>query len=57
MNILFFTFDDYHIAIKPINKNGDVGHSYIMCSTEDALNCGKEFFDYYLKDPTPITQL
>ncbi|TGC07426.1 helix-turn-helix transcriptional regulator [Methanolobus halotolerans] len=57
INFLFFTFDDYHIVMNPLKKAGDVDHSYIICSTEDALNWGKELFNYYLKDSTPITRL
>lgn len=57
MNFLFFTFDDYHIVITPLKKDGSVDNKYIMCSTEDALKWGKDLFDHYLKDSTPITDL
>ncbi|MDW7732553.1 MAG: winged helix-turn-helix domain-containing protein [Methanolobus sp.] len=57
MNFLFFTFDDYHIVINPLKKDGSFDNKYIMCSTKDALKWGKDLFDYYLKDSTPITEL
>jgi predicted transcriptional regulator len=57
MNFLFFTFDDYHIVINPLKKNGDFDSKYILCSTEGALKWGKDLFDYYLKDSTPITEI
>jgi predicted transcriptional regulator len=57
MNFLFFTFDDYHIVINPLKKDGDFDSKYIFCSREAALKWGKDLFDYYLKDSTPITQL
>ena len=57
MNFLFFTFDDYHIVINMLKKNGDVDSKYILCSTEDALKWGKDLFDHYLKDSTPITEI
>ncbi|MDP2217604.1 MAG: winged helix-turn-helix domain-containing protein [Methanolobus sp.] len=57
MNFLFFTFDDYHIVINMLKKNGDVDSKYILCSTKDALKWGKDLFDHYLKDSTPITEI
>jgi len=57
MNFLFFTFDDYHIVVNLLKKNGDVDSKYILCSTEDALKWGKDLFDHYLKDSTPITEI
>ncbi|WP_292461778.1 winged helix-turn-helix domain-containing protein [Methanolobus sp.] len=57
MNFLFFTFDDYHIVINPLKKDGDFDSKYILCSTEDALKWGKDLFDHYLKDSTPITEM
>lgn len=57
MNFLFFTFDDYHIVINSLKKNGNCDNKYILCNTEDALKWGKELFEYYLKDSTPITEL
>ena len=57
MNFLFFTFDDYHIVINMLKKDGDVDSKYILCSTEDALKWGKDLFDHYLKDSTAITEI
>ncbi len=57
INFLFFTFDDYHLVMNPFKKDGNVDNIYIICNTEDALNWGKELFDYYLRDSTPITSV
>ena len=57
MNFLFFTFDDYHIVINPFTKDEKFDSKYILCSTEDALEWGKDLFEHYLKDSTPITEL
>ncbi|MDG6245060.1 MAG: winged helix-turn-helix domain-containing protein [Methanolobus sp.] len=57
INFLFFTFDDYHLVMNPLKKDGNVDNTYIICNTEDALNWGKELFDYYLRDSTPITRV
>jgi predicted transcriptional regulator len=57
MDFLFFTFDDYHIVINPLKKDGDFDGKYILGSTEGALKWGKDLFDYYLKDSIPIKEL
>ncbi|WP_292463478.1 winged helix-turn-helix domain-containing protein [Methanolobus sp.] len=57
MNFLFFTFDDFHIVISLLKKDGDFDSKFILCSTQDALNWGKEMFDYYLNDSVQITQI
>jgi predicted transcriptional regulator len=57
MNFLFFTFDDYHIVINSLKKDGDFDNKYMLCNTEDALKWGKDLFEYYLKDSTLITEI
>ncbi len=57
MNFLFFTFDDYHLVMNPLKKDGNVDNKYLICNTEDALDWGKELFDYYLRDSTQITKV
>jgi predicted transcriptional regulator len=56
MNFLFFTFDDYHIVINPLKKDGDFDSKYILCSREAALKWGKELFENYLRDSTSIKE-
>jgi len=57
LNFLFFTFDDFHIVINLLRKDGDFDSKFILCSTQDSLEWGKDLFDYYLKDSIPITEL
>ena len=55
MNFLFFTFDDYHLVINSLKKDGNFDNKYILCNTDDALKWGKDLFDYYMKDSKLIT--
>jgi len=57
MNFLFFTFDDYHIVINSLKKDGNCDNKYILCNTEDALKWGKDLFDHYLRNSIPITDI
>lgn len=57
LNFLFFTFDDFHMIISLLRTNGNFDSKLILCSTRDALKWGKELFEYYLKDSTPITEI
>jgi predicted transcriptional regulator len=57
MDFLFFTFDDYHIVISLLRKDEDFDSKYILCSTQDSLEWGKDLFDYYLKDSKQITEI
>jgi predicted transcriptional regulator len=57
MDFLFFTFDDFHIVISLLKKDGDFDSKFILCSTQDALKWGKDMFDYYLSDSVQITEI
>ncbi len=57
MNFLFFTFDDYHLVINSLKKDGNFDNKYILCNTEDALKWGKDLFDHYLRNSRPITDI
>jgi predicted transcriptional regulator len=57
IDFLFFTFDDFHIVISLLKKDGDFDSKFILCSTQDALKWGKDMFDYYLNDSVQITEI
>jgi predicted transcriptional regulator len=57
MDFLSFGHNDCHFVITPLNDTGEFDNRYLLCSGQEALEWGKELFDYYLKDSIPITEL
>jgi predicted transcriptional regulator len=57
MDFLLFTYDDFHIVINMLKKGGDFDSRFILCSTQNALEWGKDMFNYYLKDSVKITEI
>ncbi|MCQ6963535.1 helix-turn-helix transcriptional regulator [Methanolobus chelungpuianus] len=57
IDFLFFTFDDYHIIINLFSKDGRVDSKYVLCSTRDALEWGKELYEHYLKESAPVRDI
>jgi predicted transcriptional regulator len=43
--------------IRLLKSNGEYDTKYILCNDKDALEWGKELFEYYLKDSTTITDI
>lgn len=57
MNFFSITYNDYFLIMRLLNKDGSPDSSYALCSNPDALEWGKELFEYYLKDSTLITKI
>lgn len=57
IDFLFITFDDFHIVMSLLSKDGDFDSKYIVCSTRDSLEWGKDLFDHYLKDSMQVTEI
>jgi predicted transcriptional regulator len=57
MNFFFFTFDDTHLLLSLLKRNGEFDGKYLLCTTRDALEWAKELFEYCFKDSTPITEI
>lgn len=57
MEFSTFTFDDYHMLISLLTKKGQFDNKYILCSSKDSLQWGKELFEHCLKDSVLITDL
>ncbi len=57
IDLFFFTFDDYHIVMNMFSKDGHVDSKYVLCSTQDALEWGKELYEHYLKDSVPVRDI
>ncbi|AFV25380.1 hypothetical protein Mpsy_3181 [Methanolobus psychrophilus R15] len=56
-DFLSISINDYSIMLKLLTHQGVSDNKRVICSSESALQWGKELFEYYLKDSTPITEL
>ncbi|MDI3539341.1 MAG: hypothetical protein PWQ52_464, partial [Methanolobus sp.] len=57
IDVLTFAYNDHYLLINLLRSNGDTDNKHILCSNLSALEWGKELFQYYLKDSTPITKI
>ncbi|AFV25341.1 hypothetical protein Mpsy_3142 [Methanolobus psychrophilus R15] len=57
LDFLFMGYNDYYLIVNPLSQDGTTDRKYIMSSKKEALIWGHDFFEYYLKDSTPITEL
>ncbi|TGC06998.1 helix-turn-helix transcriptional regulator [Methanolobus halotolerans] len=56
-DFLQVSINDYSMLLELLKENGDYDNKKVTCSGENAPQWGKELFEYYLKDSTPITEL
>lgn len=57
MGFVGLACNDYYFMIRLLKSNGEYDTKYILCNNKDALEWGKELFEYYLKDSTTITDI
>ncbi|WP_370867577.1 helix-turn-helix transcriptional regulator [Methanolobus sp.] len=57
MDFQFISVNDYYIIMALLKTGKEVDLSYLLCSSEKSLKWGKDFFDFYLKDSTLITEI
>jgi predicted transcriptional regulator len=57
MDFFSFGYNDYHFVISPFKHDEKFDSKYLLCSGPEALEWGKELFDHYFKDSTPITEI
>lgn len=57
LDFLQISINDYNILLELLTKDGNPDNKDVICSSESALQWGKELFEHYLKDSTPITEL
>ena len=56
-DFLSISINDYSMLLKLLTENGEYDNKRAICSGDPALQWGKELFEHYLKDSTPITEL
>ncbi|TGC06982.1 helix-turn-helix transcriptional regulator [Methanolobus halotolerans] len=57
LEFLSFAFNDNYLLLSLLNKEEYFDNKHYICSSKSALGWGKELFEYYLKNSTPITEL
>jgi len=57
MPFQFISFNECYIMLSLLKNNGEPDINYILCESKNTLEWGKELFEYYLKDSTPITEI
>lgn len=57
LDFLFMGCNDHYLIVNPLSYDGSTDRKYIMSANKDALQWGHEFFEYYLKDSTPVTEI
>jgi len=57
MQFLSFKVNDSCLVLKLLNDNGEYDHRQLMCHSPNAVEWGKDLFDYYIKDSTVITSI
>ncbi len=57
MNFQFVSINEYYILLSLLKNNGEIDSKYVLCRDKTALEWGKEFFEYYLKDSVPVTEI
>ncbi|TGC09435.1 helix-turn-helix transcriptional regulator [Methanolobus halotolerans] len=57
LNLMAAVLNDYHVLMRPLKKNGEYDNTYVLCSSEECLEWGKEFFQYYIQNSIPVTHI
>lgn len=57
LDFLFMGCNDHYLIVNPLSQDGTTDRKYIMSNKKQALKWGRDFFEYYLKDSTPVTRI
>jgi predicted transcriptional regulator len=57
LNFLSFGLNDYSLIVRLLRKDNETDTKFIWCKSPEALKWGKDAFEYYLQDSTPITEI
>ncbi|MDW7732597.1 MAG: winged helix-turn-helix domain-containing protein [Methanolobus sp.] len=50
-------YTNHYFLMRLLNNKGEYDNKYILCSSPEAIQWGKELFEYYLKYSVPVTEL
>lgn len=57
MDFLAFVYNDFYFLMRMLNVDGITDSKYILCKNPSTIKWTKDFFEYYLKDSIPVTEL
>lgn len=57
IDFVSFAYDDHHLLLRLLNKNGEYDYKYMICNDQKALQWGKDLYEYYSKDSIPISEV
>jgi predicted transcriptional regulator len=57
MHFLSVKVNDTCIVLKLLTKNDTYDHKQLICYSPDAVEWGKELFNYYLQDSMLLTEI
>ncbi|WMW23198.1 winged helix-turn-helix domain-containing protein [Methanolobus mangrovi] len=57
MGFLGMACNDHYFMMRILKSNGEHDTRYILCNDRAVLEWGKELFEHYQKDSTPITDI
>lgn len=57
MGFQIISFNDFYLMLNLLKSNGEIDNKYLLCSTPDAIEWGKELFDHYLKGCIRLTEI
>jgi predicted transcriptional regulator len=57
MHFVSFKVNDTCIVLKLLTKNNTYDHKQLICHSPDAVEWGKELFNYYLQDSMLLTEI
>lgn len=57
MDFKYVSYNDHCIMLALIRSDGSIDNSYLLCSSTDTLQWGKEFFEYYVNRSVPLTEI
>ncbi len=52
-----FGFNEFYLLMRLLDGKGEYDYKYMLCSNQNALEWGKELFEYYLKDSIPVEEI
>nr|WP_245249975.1 winged helix-turn-helix domain-containing protein [Methanolobus bombayensis] len=57
IDFMYIGYNDHNLMLSLLTINGEFDNKYLLCEGSGTLQWGKEVFDYYLENSTPITEL
>jgi len=57
VQIIFFALNDVSIIFTLLTIENEWDHKTLSCLGQESINWGRELFEYYLRDSTPITEI